>query len=636
MSYSYKNRQPYYVWGLTGTGVLDDFMDTREAMQMLLTRPDGPGSRPASDKSRGLVRRKPAIAGDASALPVLRYPATLDFSGNYRPAADWSPYVITSETAPVDRQMPWKYLAGQYGLTIAGELYVNSPGFVFGGLANASQWYNSLFPAFNRRNAAWGRMTRVRTPRARRPFRLLESTRATTYQGYGMRSNAAVVSRDGDIFLLAEGVVGSEEWQMAEMLIPVPRPPGGDVVFLDVVEGFQGYLPPYPALEQQSTGYIIVATTSDNKTYAASFASPAMTQGGPPPDFLEAARRLTEQGAVLAVDWTLLTGAVVNANISVGDSLWRLGTNYDASRPPPRLVVEPPSHGGRAATLNVLWSKVDYGGKPYWKAEEVYIVDPGAGYSDTPTVTLQPPPGGDVASMKPISLEVANGYITSSCGDDSGRWFCWSNGEIREVYIPPAAHHRDFFSPSFGTTTSGDLSLVPRSRVTYLFRETGSGPFVSANISVMGWGRKLKDWPAMAGDRVIAMERSIYWSEYRLGESGRLYKDLSLFSEGPWASLTMGAALRGGFATDSATFAAISRTDGGIYTWGGSAYLLGDGSTQPRATPQRIGGNSQWIKCHRPGKGDQDANYFVAIRKDDVCRSADQPMEYLPDAYYQR
>lgn len=504
--------------------------------------------------------------------------------------ADAGPYSTIYDTSPVDRQVPWKvicaprtfYLGGLngMGLTLFGELY-------------GINCYAPRLAALHRR------IYRIRSKLANRPFQHLHANDASGEYFLSF----SLVSKDGEAFL-ARSYSSEYNYPIAErkgedeFLFQIDVPPGELAAKLWVLNGY--YVPIDNSFQTRSPVFVLV--TQSGKTFVR-----APRVGSSTNDTFWFGTPISFYG-----DWVLLSGGVVDCKVTNNTARYV----YAGNQPPPVLTVDPPPSGGTRASLIAGW-QTTYP-ENLWQLKAIFIAEPGSGYDSPPQVhfSRQPIQGSEPT----VVTELFDSSIKSPSQVYSDHTFILEDGSIRKIAVAPTDSRP--FANFVLSGNSQEFSARPSQSIA---DETWYPEYPAGNsVAVFGWARDVtqKTCPGMSGVRDYVIDRE--GPVYAISSSGELFKSsgssMALFDAGPWARI----------AHAFGTIAAI-KDDGGLYTWGSTYGLFGDGSVEPRSSPVRVAPWAEWISCDSAGGG---RPLFIAIRKDAVCRSADQPMEYWPDSYF--
>ena len=282
--------------------------------------------------------------------------------------------------------------------------------------------------------------------------------------------------------------------------------------------------------------------------------------------------------------WNTLTGGLYKV-----DTPFEIRWNTALAEP--TFSVPAPSGGGTTATIKAVWGPEytnEFGNR--LRNGALLITNTGSGYTSDQAITRAGsglPSTGATASVFTETItshadSTADGFYSTSFISNTGKTWRFN------------AHENDSFSGVWATettpTNSASGSLVP--------------------IKQASW------------NVVLGTDGKIY--TYTQG-SGR---SVSLNDSGPWQAV---AGLPGGGTAENRIICAID-SQGQMFTWGGANRygLYGDDSMPlvSRSGPARIASSAEWLNVWAVG------TYFVALRKDAVCRDFDQPMEYWPDSYF--
>lgn len=262
---------------------------------------------------------------------------------------------------------------------------------------------------------------------------------------------------------------------------------------------------------------------------------------------------------------------------------WRVGD------PEPTFFVDAPA-GGVAPTLQVTWTDpIDYGANSY-KFATIKITNPGSGY--TADATVKTTATRQTYLLAKVFTETVANKATetlfNSVYDDA---FCTATGKVWRFRVAADVDSIDFnWATDMRATVTSSGSKLNCTRI---------------------------EWP------------------YFLSTDGKIYKasagspqSVSLTSSDQWSAI----------ASAGDIVCAID-TSNRMYTFGGtnSRGLYGDDTANgiSRSSPVQVATDAEWVNCFGV-TGPSSGAYFVAIRKDAICRSVDQPMEYWPDWYFQQ
>ena len=578
MSFSYNNRMPYYAWGKADNNYSTNDTDDLNYFGVIEDE---------NKRNLSLLR---------STIPTAEYgppKVAKAVSGfGYNPGE--STYETLYESSPVDRQIPWRKIVARrdfwlgelngLGLTMFGELY--------GIRAFAPRIYQAENGFVNIKR----RVFRIRSPLARRCFQWIGESSGSGPFGF---ANPCISSKYGEVFLYYAGsrrayVAGAAE---DEHLIPIPIPDGERASRFWVIDG-----------SYDSTSVFVLATES-GKTFVRGVGATGSFWGNTTPAYLS--------------EWTLLTSGVVNAVIrSTGNARFP-----DSSAPPSIIVSEPPPAGAgeipaQRARISCEWYYDT--SSSTWELYQIFIVHPGSGYRSPPTISFSPAPFSGTPAR--IDLELFDATIESRMQDGNFRsgFLSPKVGEAYYFTVPPTSFTRP---PSWPGRTSGDPADAGlRVATSYSYRTGVSSPISAAN-GPFGWAANSSSGYFYSTIGGVADSLQSYDTEQHvLTTSGKLYRITSngpqLVPGGEWVSI----------ARSHGTFAAVNK-DGGLYTWGATPSLYGDGTTTVRNSPVRIAPEAEWVDCVG-GWGNRPL--FIAIRKDATCRGIDEPMPLWPDSYFEQ
>ena len=333
-------------------------------------------------------------------------------------------------------------------------------------------------------------------------------------------------------------------------------------------------------------GVLLVVVADDGNTYLRGY-----SQGGDSSAF-----NADPTDALFSSDWIKVSDGIGSASLQMN------GARFNKNAAKPTVVVPSPASGGRQASISIDWAEDESSWYPY----RMRIDDPGDGYTETvqaslsrapnsggtPTVTLTP------FTAKPLSVTHEGSFV---CDD----------GKIVTFAIPRS---KLYPGKESGQNVGGGYkgSLLYAEPVVSDETETVFGS-ASQSVSVKA---------AQSGYDINSFDT--VW--FVIDSAGALLKavptasSVTLVDSGPWHSVT----------SSGKAWAGI-KMDGTLYTWGGDPHMLGDGSRTPRSTPTAICPDQRWVRV----QGYAGGSIFYAVRKDDVCREFDQPMELWPNSYFQ-
>jgi hypothetical protein len=585
---------PYYAWGLGYNNNSANDVDPLGYFDEL------------EENDRELTLRRGIVPTAESGASLIHKQAL--GTGGYDP--DEGVYTSFFESAPVDRQVPWRSIEMRrtgwlgalngVGLTMFGELY---------GIELYAPRISSAGPSsFVNQNR---RIFKVRSPLAKRAFQWIGPTTCGGHFAFA----TPCVSRYGEAFLLnassrRRAVLEAED---DEYLISISLPSGETAEKFWVLDGSYSY--------RQSAGtstdsYFFLLATTSGKTFVRGVGQTGVNPrgfsfwGNDPPSYLS--------------EWTLLTTGVVNGRfLSSGDARWPV------SQPPPRIIVSPPQSGGNpgipkeSARIVAEW----YPDGDKWQLYQFYIAHPGSGYTSPPSISFDPAPVSGTPTR--VELQLFESSIRKQMQDDTftSRLTETQVGEAYRFTVPPTSFIRSANS-LYGY--SGDpADRTSRVAVSENYR---TGNF--QNNGMFGWVANnsqsyFRSTIGGVADTVTAYGSS-GGSMHLLATDGRLYKlpppggsssGPELVSGGEWVSI----------AQSHGTLAAVNK-NGGLYTWGDTPGLYGDGTTSVRSSPVRVAPEAEWVDCVG-GWGNRPL--FIAIRKDATCRGIDEPMPLWPDSYFE-
>lgn len=595
MSFSYHNRLPYYAWGYeAATNSITSTMPTSYFEEYV-----------TSAVAPDYVRTKVPIienGGIPSSIQLNQYwdsPASLQWRPGY-------------ETSPCDRQVPWKKITtNSRGLSTSGG---NGMGLTLFGELYATHAIGRRFFVTNTAR----RITKIPSLHTTVPFKWLSDTVVT---GSAFNDCYAVVNRDGNPFLathISKRVyIGSEE----EYIVPVLPIAGESISKMWVCDGGYVSMPNTLAATARRI-FTLIATTQSGKTYARAIYGGASNFG-----------TIWQIGLSYADDWVLITGGVTNVTVS------RPPAEFRSSSQPPEILVDPPPSGGVRARLLGGWEKNLY---DRWVLRSVYILNPGSGYSSPPSAGFSDTP--IVGTAQTIQAEVftdtPRDFIGSrqAAGYNQGTtpaMFVTENNRLFSFVVPPTS------LPPSGEVMAGSTSESSR-RIGASSDYATVRRVFNGDVICRGWAERRYDVDGTQDYRTVTssgvkdsaasgLPYAVFGANASafcfIGGDDRLYvlgpSGYSVFGTGRWSRV----------ASVFGTLAAISLDDGGLYTWGAAPGLYGDGTTTVRDYPVRVAPGTEWIDVIPVGR---NAPVFIAIRKDAVCRSIDQPMEYWPDSYFSR
>jgi hypothetical protein len=585
MSFVYNSKLPFYAWGHpddTGNSSVPQgpSYQQRSGFVHLAVPLDKSGARKSWNNASGAPR------GIASTAPL--------------------------ENVPCDAQMPWKKFAtgtfnANFGLTIHGELYQVDCFYYM--------WFVATRPITSSRPfVGHSRISRWSFSAVNKPIANIFNSspfawniRTTTSLDY-YHPAVLAVDTDGaawwltDVFNTVRDAFVTNT--MGDGAVSIPLPSGKTAKFLNCCNFV------YRTINSaQSTGTMLVLTTSDDKTYV----WPVYTQNS----------------HVLpgTADWYSLTGGCV----SVVEPTDLSGFGWDIDMTLPTVTVSAPGAGGTTATVEPyatpgnpsqwrsFFSKTVNGVQKTYGVPFFWITNPGSGYVSDATLTFSRAPDDGILPSD-FQLKAWTDYVVS---EDPGSL----NGSHR-------------FFDNLGKTVSITPPLLPRP----------SGYFANVSWITSNFETLVKNTGADSVGVAVKQHASNFPNNsqanqvrFFIGQDEKLYRynnnpgagkdaGFEVLDDGPWASLCC----------SGRTFCGVKR-DGTMYTWGvngtgsGGAtanynrVFFGDGSevNASRDTPTRIAADADWVSAWRV------SDYgFIAIRKDAICRDIDQPMEYWPDWHF--
>lgn len=489
------------------------------------------------------------------------------------------------ESVPCDAQLPWKKIVasrgtgpatGGIGLTIHGEVYTMA-------LKSREHQISQLA------GTDYGRISRWKSPLVSKPIKNIFPAQKSRVVGGSQHFGdiGFAIDTEGNAWWMQERYVtfadnvNRVQRQYAES---IALPPGETAKFIHYGNNVFTFSPP-PGQQR-----VYVLTTDSNRTYVRAEHRPAWI-------------RLT--------DGCVGVSQLTYANNST--AYW-LATNR------PTATVDPPPGGGVTAVVEPIW--IDSGQtingvtRIYSSLTGFRITNPGHAYTSPPNVTMSRAP--DLGGNPTIKLAVFSDHVVSEVISDAASCeFVTNAGAVcRRI--------------SFDDNTS---SIVFESRFLQN-RSRQNIPFSDRNTHIAQQTANLD-----AGDCFIGTDKRLY--RYNSASGGGLFAGFEVIDDGPWACLTYSAR----------TFAGV-KEDGGLYTWGrnssqntsspSSGYdgvLFGDESAVGAARgPTQIATEAEWVSVFGFPQVFLDSGVvvgFIAIRKDAICRSIDQPMEYWPDWHYE-
>lgn len=583
---------PYYAWGVADNNYSANDVDPLGYFDEL------------EENGRELTLRRGVVPTAESGASLIHKQAL--GTGGYNP--DEGSYAPLFESSPVDRQIPWRSLESRRtpwlgalngtGLTMFGELY--------GVELYAPRLYSAGVSSFVNHKR---RVFKVRSPLARRGFQWI----GPTTSGGPFAFATPCVSRYGEVFLFSSvsrriAVADAEE---DEYLIPIPLPSGETAEKMWVIDGSYTYRQPAGSL---TDSYLFVLATTSGKTFVRGVGQTGVNPrgfsfwGNDPPRYLS--------------EWTLLTSGVVNGKIlSTGTARW------PASQPPPRVIVAPPQSGGNpgipkeTARIVAEWYPDD--GK--WQLFMIHIAHPGSGYIGPPSVSFDPAPVSGTPWTVELQLFESTIRKQMQDGNFTSSLFETQVGEVYKFTVPPTSFTRA--AGSLYGHSGEPADIASRVGVNYSYKTGTNFPEYTSN-GMFGWVANDSQAYFRSSIGGVADVVTANAELHLLATDGRLYKVPSSGSAGPqlvsggeWVSI----------AQSHGTLAAVNK-NGGLYTWGATPGLYGDGTTSVRNSPVQIAPEAEWVECVG-GWGNRPL--FIAIRKDATCKGIDEPMPSWPDSYFQ-
>jgi hypothetical protein len=546
-----------------------------------------------NDRNTELVRnpaaRLPLVECFRHKVPLLedggaeiRAPAN-DESRSFQDIAPQS-WPVQLTDAPVDRQLPWKSFAfpptGFAGATISAGLTLNGEIYFFTTEYNGISEINDR-PAKPRESPRLIR--RARSKNVRGPFSFLAGV---AYANWFPNSYACIDST-GCLYHLFPSID-----HHAAYFVRIGAPPSSRCVFADMVSSAALITSPFVR-----EGIAFVVVTDDGKTYL---------RGGPDGSWLYGAGFFNQDPAegVFTSDWIKVSNAIVRVSMAMN------GAQYLSSKPQPTIVIPPPQSGGRQAVVSVEWFAEEEWptGREVWRPLRIRITDPGDGYTSVVQASMSASP--DYGSSPTVTLTPFTATPVSSAG---GGHFVCSDGKIVLFNLPRALIVQD---KNQGFNIGGGLlngvyhaePIVDDQTTNILGNAAASMSIASAKLgaAVNEFNQSGPVWYVI--DSAKALHRVMPG------------QGVTLVDSGPWQSVTSSVRAWAGL-----------KADGTLYTWGDEPHMLGDGSTSPRSTPTAICEDHSWVAV----EGNPRGHIFYAVRKDEVCRQFDQPMEFWPDSYFQ-
>lgn len=282
----------------------------------------------------------------------------------------------------------------------------------------------------------------------------------------------------------------------------------------------------------------------------------------------------------------------------------------------PTVSVESAPSGGETATVEGVWYQ-QFG---YWYLDNLKITNPGRGYTSNPVVSFDRAPFGNpsYSISPPVKLTVFQDCVITIPSRTPlpylnvvGPFVIGNTGKMYELAIRPAVQ------------AAGNSFAYPW--VFAIKAELGS-PSVEVFAKELVRSTSQTD----ANVAFISPSGALYTAKLERTTSSSVRStitNVSLIDSGSWSSI----------ASAENVLCAV-KSDGSMWTWGKNGtpgslagVLFGDGSAigAIRSTPSRITPQADWLNVFSFGSG------FVAVRRDAVSRSIDQPMEYWPEWYYQ-
>lgn len=294
--------------------------------------------------------------------------------------------------------------------------------------------------------------------------------------------------------------------------------------------------------------------------------------------------------------WYCLTSGVYkNSGWNPFDHLW-LTSDL------PTVAVQNAPAGGVNATVSATWQAFD---PQYSYLQKLEITNTGSGYSSDPPVVFGREPDAKTSDGTAFGSIDTPGIATSIT-------MTVFSDKITQLLSQPSRQN----SQNEWLADSGNVWALP------LVNATNDVWAISKNA----------DYQTSAGAQLLLKDKAIA-SSYVLTVSGAVYKfasgSYSLIDSGPFVSMA-----------SADNVVALVKNDGGLYTFGTNGNtarrntygaLFGDLTEvgTVRAAPAQIASEADWVSVWGFVDG------FAAVRKDAICRSIGQQMEYWPDWYYQ-
>lgn len=314
--------------------------------------------------------------------------------------------------------------------------------------------------------------------------------------------------------------------------------------------------------------------------------------------------------------WYALTGGVYKrATHTNEDFNWWLSNNL------PTLTVDNPPSGGTTATVQGVWEQ-DTTLNGYSRLRGVNITNPGSGYTTNPSVTFsrladtKSAGAGDTELTLKVFTEHLKQQVDTRISN--GSLFLSNTGKVWAIGVPPAP--ASYLELDWATDrTPKDANQNPLAVVKVEYVDDSSVPIKSLFLANNG---------------------NIYSTKI---DYDGTFDDTSLFNSGSWVSFAcVGFLDTQQSAPVSKQIVCAIKSDWTMWTWGknssqtlysgknGYYVLFGDDSEigTTRESPVQIASDAEWLTVVSQGP------VFIALQKDAVSRSADQPFEYWPDWAY--